>query len=93
MSKPERRGYPEGTRVRITGSSLQTFAEDPADLFGKEGTVQINSYPRNDPGAWFSWVAVDEVMRELPGYSIPFVGWFPKESLEEVELEEGKGQA
>ena len=84
MSRPEMHGYPEGTKVRITGPSLQMFAEDPEDLVGKEGTVQINSYPRNDPGAWFSWVAVDGAVHEFPGHSLPFVGWFPKESIEEV---------
>ena len=84
MTKPETHGYPEGTRVRITGASLHTFPEAPDDLVGKEGTVQLNSYPRSDPSAWCSWVAVDDVVLAFPGHSVPYAGWFPKESMEEA---------
>ena len=84
-TKPEKYGYPEGTRVKITGPSMRQFAEDPEGLLGQEGEVRINSHHRDDPSNWYSWVTVEGVEREYPGgHSLPFAGWFPKESIEEA---------
>ncbi len=84
-AKQETHGFPEGTRVVITGPSMQTFAEDPEGLLGEEGEVRIKTYPRSDPSSWYSWVTVEGVDREYPGgQSLPFAGWFPKDSIEEV---------